>query len=184
MRCQNINRDRVDAPVPKKIKPEPQKHTYAAIDLEYEDEVSAQRNREHLKKEISKQKPKPDVVRELIKRTLKTRRDMIMGSSRPEDILSEYPHLRKASYVGYIVAISLYPFLTPVLYSMQVFYEFDLIINLQNSYESFTEAWILWKQAIMEYASSSISKSKMLQHALRDLDSNDSGNPVTFCLWR
>ena len=69
------------------------------IDQECEDEVSAQRNKDHLKKEIGKTKPKPDVVRELIKRTLKTRRNMIMGSTRPEEMISEYPHLRKAKYV-------------------------------------------------------------------------------------
>ena len=49
--------------------------------------------------------------------------------------------------------------------------KFDLITSLDNSYDSFLEAWILWKQAI----SSSISKPKRLQQALRDVVSSDPG---------
>lgn len=48
-------------------------------------------------------------------------------------------------------------------------------MGLENSYESFAEAWILWMQPILDYSLSSISKPKTLQHALRDFDSNDSG---------
>ena len=62
--------------------------------------MSARRNSELLKKELEKSKPKPDVVRELVKRTLKTRRDLVIKSTPPEEILEAYPHLRKATYVG------------------------------------------------------------------------------------
>lgn len=104
MRCQNVNRNQSkNDPEPKRPKLEPAKHMYAVMDQEGEDDVSTKRNCEHLKKEIAKSKPKPDVVRELIKRTLKTRRDMVMGATRPEVMISEYPHLRKARYVRCIL---------------------------------------------------------------------------------
>lgn len=172
------------APEPKRLKLEPAKHTYAVVDQECEDEVSSKRNTEHLKKEIGKLKPKPDVVRELIKRTLKTRRDMVMGNTRPEEMISEYPHLRKARYVSCIIIIII---IDTVIWgsdalsiATQVFYEFDLTVGLEGSYESFVEAWSLWKQPILDYASSSISKPKTLQHALRDVASNDPGNVIIF----
>ena len=66
------------------------------IDQECEDEVSAQRNKDHLKKEIGR---KARCCEGTHQTNLKTRRNMIMGSTRPEEIISEYPHLRKAKYV-------------------------------------------------------------------------------------
>ena len=44
-----------------------------------------------------------------------------------------------------------------------------------KSYEKFEEAWMLWKNAILEYSAASINKPKQLQRALRDFDSGDSG---------
>ena len=64
-----------------------------------EDEVVKKRNEELLKKELSKPKPKQDTVKELIKRILKSQRNLVLQGTRPEDILSQYPHLRKANYV-------------------------------------------------------------------------------------
>ena len=58
---------------------------------------------------------------------------------------------------------------------IQVLYEFDLTINLEECYEKFEEAWMLWKNAILEYSAASINKPKQLQRALRDFDSGDSG---------
>ena len=43
-----------------------------------------------------------------------------------------------------------------------------------NSLESFVEARGIWRQ-VRDYASSSVNKSKLLQHALRDQSSDDAG---------
>jgi hypothetical protein len=103
VRCQNVNRKETkekDAPKPKRVKVDREKHAYAALD-ECEDEVSSIRNLEYLRKEISKPKPKPDVVKELLKRTLSARRNEVVDGKRPCEIIEEFPHLRKANYVSY-----------------------------------------------------------------------------------
>lgn len=87
-------------PKPKRIKMEPDKHVYAELDFETGDSVSVQRNTELLKKEMAKPKPKGDVVRHLIKWTLKARRQTVMDGCRPVEVLKIYPHLRKANYVS------------------------------------------------------------------------------------
>lgn len=146
---------------------------YAVLDGEIEDEVSMERSIELLKKEFTKPKYKPDIVRELIKRTLKYRRKIILeGSSRPEEVTSTYPHLRKAAFVSY--NIQLIAVLQYIVY-VQVSYEFDLIIDQQNTLEIFCEAWKIWESAIIEYAKASLNIPKQLQHALRDLDSEEQG---------
>lgn len=75
------------------------KHVYASLSGDLEDDVSITRNNELLKKEIAKAKPKPETVRELIKRTLASRRNLVMTGTRPDELLNQYPHLRKANYV-------------------------------------------------------------------------------------
>lgn len=77
---------------------------YAAIELDRDskDPLSQQRNSDLLKKEVSKPKAKPDVVRELIKRTLHFRRNLVLEGGRPESIISDFPHLKKATYVSVI----------------------------------------------------------------------------------
>ena len=62
--------------------------------VEYEDDLSAKRNKELLKKELARPKQKPDALRELIKRTFKTKRELVSNNTRPELIVLEYPHLR------------------------------------------------------------------------------------------
>ncbi len=55
-------------------------------------------------------------------------------------------------------------------------YEFDLIVGVDNSFDVFSEAWALWEPAILEYSAAPLSKSKTLKQALRDIDSDDTGN--------
>ena len=57
----------------KKIKLDTPKRIYAIVDVEYEDDVSAKSNKELLKKELTRPKQKPDALKELIKRTFKTK---------------------------------------------------------------------------------------------------------------
>lgn len=45
-------------------------------------------------------KSKP-VVRELVKRTLPARRNVITDGTRPGDLMEEFPHLRKANYASF-----------------------------------------------------------------------------------
>ena len=65
-----------------------------------DDEVSIERNIELLRKECSKSKPKSEIIKELIRRTIKARREDILKGTRPDVVLEQYPHLRKATYVS------------------------------------------------------------------------------------
>lgn len=56
---------------------------------------------EQLKREMAKPKPKSDVVKELVKRTLKSRREIVLDGVRPEIIMEKYPHLKKSNYVSF-----------------------------------------------------------------------------------
>ena len=67
-RCNNVNRKpgfHSDTPHPKRRKFESQKHVYAALDFECDDDVSTKQNTEFLMKEVSKPKPKSTTVKEL-----------------------------------------------------------------------------------------------------------------------
>ena len=78
------------------------KHMYAALDFhDDDDEVAKERTGRELKKEMSKHNPKTTVVKELIKRSIKTRRDAVLKCDRSVAImLEEFPHLRKFSFVS------------------------------------------------------------------------------------
>ena len=74
-----LNRPRLDTPLPKRIKKDSLSRSYAAIIQSADaiiqsadDDISLERNKELLK-ECSRAKPKSEVIRELIKRTLKER---------------------------------------------------------------------------------------------------------------
>ena len=86
------------------MKLEAEKHQYAALDFDHSsdaDEISIQRNINILKKEVTKPKVKSSLVKELVKRTLKSRRDkVIAGFSRPNEMFLEFPHLKKSTYVS------------------------------------------------------------------------------------
>ena len=89
------------------IKKDSLSRSYAAIIHSADDDISLERNKELLKKECSRAKPKSEVVRELIKRTLKERRQKVLNGERPEVIMNEYPHLRKTNYVSQLFVNSL-----------------------------------------------------------------------------
>lgn len=93
-------------PRQKRIKVEGDKHAYAELDFETGDDVSVERNTDHLKKEIAKPKPKAEVVKQLIRRTIKARRNSVMSGDRPEVILDSYPHLRKITFVSALMYIA------------------------------------------------------------------------------
>ena len=54
-------------------------------------------------------------------------------------------------------------------------YEFDLIVGKTDSYSTFLEAWDVWKQAILDYSTATVSQPKGLKMALRDIASDDPG---------
>ena len=85
-----------------------------------------------LKKEASKQKSKPSSVRELVKRTLKPRREKILAGCRPNEIFKEFPHLKKSAYVS-LIYYCLCKFCTLYL-SLQISYEFHLIVNTEGKF--------------------------------------------------
>lgn len=57
----------------------------------------------------------------------------------------------------------------------QACFEFDLIVNMENGFEIFSENWEKWKPAIIGYSQATNNKPKMLQHVLLDLDTDDPG---------
>ena len=100
MRCQNVNRKQNDndGPVNKKIKCIKQKHVYTNFEEE-DDDIASARNDELSRKELSKPKPKVDIIKNLIKRTLSSRRKILCNGATPEDLQIKYPHLKKFNYV-------------------------------------------------------------------------------------
>ena len=76
-------------------------HFVSAPDF-VDDDVSQQCNIELLKKEIAKTKPKPDVPRELMRRTSTHRWDSFVNKGVPASLneyISQYPLLKKPTYV-------------------------------------------------------------------------------------
>ena len=98
MRCQNVNRHSRKQSTPKRVQTKiKQKHVYAV--LHGEDDVSVERNEIILRKELSRPRPKVDVVKKLIERTLASRRQVVLDDDRPKELIERYPHLKKANYV-------------------------------------------------------------------------------------
>ena len=60
---------------------------------------------------------------------------------------------------------------------LQALYEFDLVVNIESSFDVFEEAWGRFQCAILKYAEDSLSMPQMLKHALRDnaLSATDEG---------
>lgn len=54
-------------------------------------------------------------------------------------------------------------------------YEFNLIVNIENSFERFMDNWESWKQAIISYSKASRNKPKLIQQALDKLDKDEPG---------
>ena len=78
----------------------PENHSYASIDCEGEDEVSTEKNKLILQQEVMKTKPKGD-LRDLVTGTFPHRRQWILSNCLPlKDIVSQFPHLPKPSYVS------------------------------------------------------------------------------------
>lgn len=62
---------------------------------------------------------------------------------------------------------------------LQVSYEFDLIVNMENCFETFVDNWDDWKNAIIEYSQ---AYTKILQQILLDLVPGDSGKLIVCSL--
>ena len=54
--------------------------------------------------------------------------------------------------------------------SVQVSYEFNLIMQGEKMEDAFVESWQKYSQGIVEYAQATKTKSKELKHALREED--------------
>ena len=106
VRCQNTNRGQASTSSTKPSSSKKakvnmvEKHLYASLVSDGEDDVSMERNVEILKQNISKGNSKASAVRSLIQRTFPQRRRWILETVVPlNEILSVYPHLSKPSYV-------------------------------------------------------------------------------------
>ena len=52
---------------------------------------------------------------------------------------------------------------------MQISYEFDLIVNKENSFDAFAENWEEWKNPIIQYAQVCRNIPKNLKQVLQHL---------------
>lgn len=87
---------------------------------EIEDETAYERNLSLLKEQVSKAKVNSDTVRALMKRTFNRRRkDIIEGHKSVQELVEEFPMLRKAVFVCwlhlYITTFILPPFFIRLL---------------------------------------------------------------------
>ena len=102
-RCQNVNRSSTkesSAKRPRLSYEDQTVHLYPPT--EGEDEVSYGRNIELLKAEWGKQKPRAEVVKELLTHTFSNRFDAYVNKHEPPSLLeylAEFPMLKKANYV-------------------------------------------------------------------------------------
>ena len=75
----------------KKIKFDPEKHSYPPLSLDDEDEVSLKRNMVLLEQELSKPKPHSSTVTSLMGRTFLSRRQWILDHvEKVEEIVKKY----------------------------------------------------------------------------------------------
>ena len=58
-----------------------------------------ERDEDLLRKKLSTPRPQVDVIKSLVQRTLVSRRKAVLDGDTPEDLLDEYPHLKKPIYV-------------------------------------------------------------------------------------
>ena len=103
-RCQNVNRSssNKDGPPRKRAKKESSAaHLYPPTNAD--DEVSYGRNLELLKAELSKPKPRVDVLKQLMTCTFSNRYDDFVNNGSPATLLeyiNDFPPLKKATYVS------------------------------------------------------------------------------------
>ena len=78
-----------------------------------EDDVSYLRNLELLKTEQSKQKPRVDVLKSLMKRTFPNRFNELTNNSETTttEYILKFPLLKKAAYVSFIIITCTYTFI-------------------------------------------------------------------------
>ena len=77
-------------------------HLYMPID-DVDDDVAYERNLDLLKSELSKSKPRPECLRELMQCTFPNRWDAVINGLEPVSVryhIQEFPLLKKASYVS------------------------------------------------------------------------------------
>lgn len=78
-----------------------EKHAYPSLEGEVEDETTHKRNVALLQDEMTKTKPVTGNVKSLMTRTFLNRREWILNSAIPvSEIVTEYPCLKKVSYVS------------------------------------------------------------------------------------
>ncbi len=99
----NTNRNPVSSgpPTPKKLKVDAEKHTYPYIEGNEADEVSIARTINLLKVEMTKTRPRYEIVVDLMKQKFIYRRRWILSESRTvSSVCMDYPILSKALYVS------------------------------------------------------------------------------------
>ena len=75
---------------------------YPLLEGNIEDDVSHERSLQQIKKVLQSAKPNHEILKDLMARTFGRRRTSILDDVKPVDeICSEYPLLRKCSYVIY-----------------------------------------------------------------------------------
>ena len=111
-RDNNVNRpiSESDGEQPKKKakKESKSKHCYPIVPDNAEDETSNSRNLVLMKEELAKPDPSNESLKLLMSRTFPVRRPFILESDSVQNILEEYPLLKRSAYVGVHFSILVY----------------------------------------------------------------------------
>ena len=186
-KCQNINRNPSASPCKppiKRLKLDDEKHPYPSVLTNMDDDVAHERNRKLLQEEMSKPKLRHEVLQNLMARTFGKRRRWILDGEklRTASIVEEYPLLRKPLFVS-ICCFSVCLMFDVINFDIvQVTHEFNLIMHMDDSRDTFDNEWQVWEPAIIEYACAMQRKPEALQHALRDKD-GERGMLAIFILY-
>lgn len=104
-RCQNVNRkshDKFNDDCPAKRSRLEKQPAHNCPQMVPDDEVAFGRNVEILAAEVSKAKPRADILKDMMKRTFPNRWDMYLNQSTLVGYLSDYPLLKKITYVSHV----------------------------------------------------------------------------------
>lgn len=113
---------------------------------------------------MAKQKPQPDTLKELMRRTFPNRWDAYVSKNEPATLLEylhEYPLLKKATYVSPVnVTCCVHIF---YLHMLQAALDFSLACKDEHMRDCFEERFPMWAHAVISYCRNTQIRSSALQ---------------------
>ena len=176
-RCQNVNRKSKSicdsSPSTKRLKLDKQP-AHSCPQMVPDDEIAFGRNLEILSAEVIKSKPRTDVLKDMMKRTFPNRWDLYLNRSHPPTLsgyLSEYPLLKKTSYVSKVITCMfgvncctlLFIELLCMSFHIQLAQDFGLVCQKAGLKELFDESFPQWAHAVVKYCKEAQNRTTSLQ---------------------